>query len=807
VILLLAPAGYGKTTLARQWAKTLNSVIWLSLTPAHRDVAILAQELAAGIDELGGESTKFVDEYLRAKSNPQRAAREIGLLLARHINSNKVQWLVIDDYQELADSPESEVVIEALVANAAAKLLVSTRAKPSWATSRRRVYNETLDIGKSQLAMDTVESKQVLGAHPDRERVASYAEGWPAVLGLAASSDGVKAPAEVLPAALYDYFAEELYRSAPSHLQRQLITLALAPDLAAPTLATLFGGRAQEIIDEARELGFLSAGDGASELHPLIREFLLRKLSEEPGAENLVREALDAAVDRAKWTRSFELILKFQLLDRVGPVLEQAYRPLARAGRLGTLSAFAASIRGAPQFPPAVVDLVDADVAARDGAFPLATQLARRVRDQLPQDHPLFSKTCAILGQSAFLLGDLDEAASAYRLACEAAQEDEDEAEALYGFALALIQGEVGDHEWVLERLKSRRHISPRDLVRHGIVEVARRHFAEGFADVSAIDECLHSLDQVEEPRVRSSFASTAAYVAGVRAEYRRAAELMQLADAQIDAFDLDFARPHSDWNNAFINLGLRRFGAAEQALQSVEDMARERPLGYHILNARMLRARLALQTGQIEAAVAFVKPRNDEAATPPIHGEFLATRALVLAVDGDVDGAAEAALAAEATSNAVEVRVLAQAARATIAARHGEIEGALTMWERAEQHGAWDPVVAALRSYAPLSESLSRVDDLRPKLAELYVRSNDIALARRAGLRTRSARNPTELLSPRELEVFGLMARGFRNRDIAKALVISPSTVKVHVRHILEKLGVRTRTEAVMRMHLFEPR
>ena len=32
VILLLAPAGYGKTTLARQWAKTLNGAIWVTLT-------------------------------------------------------------------------------------------------------------------------------------------------------------------------------------------------------------------------------------------------------------------------------------------------------------------------------------------------------------------------------------------------------------------------------------------------------------------------------------------------------------------------------------------------------------------------------------------------------------------------------------------------------------------------------------------------------------------------------------------------------------------------------------------------------
>jgi len=44
------------------------------------------------------------------------------------------------------------------------------------------------------------------------------------------------------------------------------------------------------------------------------------------------------------------------------------------------------------------------------------------------------------------------------------------------------------------------------------------------------------------------------------------------------------------------------------------------------------------------------------------------------------------------------------------------------------------------------------------------------------------------------------LLARGFKNRDVAKALVISQSTTKVHVRHILEKLGVRSRTEAVAR-------
>ena len=54
-----------------------------------------------------------------------------------------------------------------------------------------------------------------------------------------------------------------------------------------------------------------------------------------------------------------------------------------------------------------------------------------------------------------------------------------------------------------------------------------------------------------------------------------------------------------------------------------------------------------------------------------------------------------------------------------------------------------------------------------------------------------------TEGLSKREREVFELMIQGRTNRAIAKTLFISESTTKVHVRHIFEKLGVRTRAEA----------
>ena len=57
----------------------------------------------------------------------------------------------------------------------------------------------------------------------------------------------------------------------------------------------------------------------------------------------------------------------------------------------------------------------------------------------------------------------------------------------------------------------------------------------------------------------------------------------------------------------------------------------------------------------------------------------------------------------------------------------------------------------------------------------------------------------PRVELTPKEVEVLRLMAAGLGNRDIARALFRAEATVKVHVHHILAKLGVNDRTEAVV--------
>jgi DNA-binding NarL/FixJ family response regulator len=84
-------------------------------------------------------------------------------------------------------------------------------------------------------------------------------------------------------------------------------------------------------------------------------------------------------------------------------------------------------------------------------------------------------------------------------------------------------------------------------------------------------------------------------------------------------------------------------------------------------------------------------------------------------------------------------------------------------------------------------------------EIREVLIRSHDVHLAKAVGLVTRSS-GRGGLLSAREKEIMEHVRQGQKNAEIAQSLFIAVGTVKRHLHHIYDKLGARSRAEAIGR-------
>jgi DNA-binding NarL/FixJ family response regulator len=118
------------------------------------------------------------------------------------------------------------------------------------------------------------------------------------------------------------------------------------------------------------------------------------------------------------------------------------------------------------------------------------------------------------------------------------------------------------------------------------------------------------------------------------------------------------------------------------------------------------------------------------------------------------------------------------------------------------------DYLLAALKAGAAgyLLKDVTRHElllTIRRVLRGESVLSGEIAartLQRLAAGPSQQSRAPTERLTPRERDVLELIVEGRTNREIAEQLTLSVGTVKIHVEHIIAKLGVSDRTQAAVR-------
>ena len=220
--MLVAPAGYGKTTLARQWLEGKRSA-WYAATPACIDVAALAAGLKeAGAEVVPGAGDALIDR-MSVTGKPEDEADLLAGMLADDLTDWPLgAWLVFDDYHTIAGTRPAERFVEVLLLEAPLNVLLITRRRPSWASSRRILYGEVFEMDRGALAMTFEEACELLDQSKTHvAELMDLAQGWPAVLGLASMS-GATPPDLIAAPHLFSFFADEIYRRIDRRSRRSI---------------------------------------------------------------------------------------------------------------------------------------------------------------------------------------------------------------------------------------------------------------------------------------------------------------------------------------------------------------------------------------------------------------------------------------------------------------------------------------------------------------------------------------------------------------------------------------------------------
>jgi LuxR family maltose regulon positive regulatory protein len=808
IIALIAPAGCGKTTLARQWVTGRNVAhTWYSVGPEGFDVAAVAARIAAAVSTILPGAGERMLTRLSVSTNPEGEA----VLLAEFLAREMVSWpagtrLVIDDYQALAVSPACERFVETLVRETPLRLLIASRNRPGWASSRLRLYGDLFEIGREELQMTPEEARDVLAPVTDEEQRAQLVElchGWPAVLGLAARAPSPSPPQDVLLEGLYDYFAEELFQSASSELQRLLCQISAAPCLTRNLLERLGGPPALALAATAERDGFFHRTEkGEQSLHPLLRAFLEHRLNERADRVQLVDDLAQALLENERWDDVWQLIQDRDRPDLLPRLIESSLPTLLDGSRLPALESWIAFGHANSVVSP-LLDLAEAEVSFLAGEHTKAYALALQATHHFDDSSPLRWRAHAIAGRSAHFSDRLSVAVDHLREARSIAPNRKAVLHCLWTEFLCAYELESEDCVSTLDQLIALQDGRPETTVR----VVQAKMFLSKLIGIESdeppfIENALSLLDRVH-PQVRASFYVTYCDFLTGLARYPDAETALSETSALLSDYGFSFGFPVIYCERAANAIGLRRFRHAELLLDAAE-RSTDSFLGSIPLYIRALRDIIALMKAETRDNLSAT---STYAPAPRFwQGLVFGINALKCACRGDLEAAITFASRADNTTRHSETRTLTSFTRAIIALRSNSAEASSLLTDAlltVNRSGQWNQFVWAYRAYPDLLVRIASEPTLAIQIGQVLLSANDGRLASRFGIplpATYSIRAQSDdKLSRREREILQLVADGLSNKEIAGKLFISEVTVKVHLRHIYEKLGVRNRMEAAL--------
>jgi LuxR family transcriptional regulator, maltose regulon positive regulatory protein len=861
---LVAPAGFGKTTLLTEWLANLPpgapSVAWVSLDGRDNDPSLfwtyVVTAMRSAVDGVGAAALQLL-----ASASPSTDAALAALLNDLGALPEDL-LLILDDYH-LIEATEVHDGIAFLLEHQPAQLRVvlATRTDPPLPLARMRARGQLSELRAADLCFTVEESAAYLNgtmglglSEGDVAALDGRTEGWIAALQLAALSMQGREDVSAFIAGfagddryIVDYLGEEVLARQPGDVRNFLLVTSILERLTGSLCDAVTGrgdGRARLVALERANLFLVPLDDRRQwyRYHHLFADVLQAHLLEERAdlVAELHRRAgvwFEAAGDTAQ---AVNHALAGGDLGRAADLMELAMPVMMRERREAELAVwvrslpeevvrlrpalgvgFVGALTRASDFDSVDRRLSDVERSLRseDGSWPEQPPPGLVVVDR-EEYRSVPARIAMYRAALALGHGDLDGTVAQARQALALARPDDDLSRASASALAGLASWTRGDlaaaHAAYTQTVERLAHagfdadvlgccITLGDIRRtQGRLEEALRTYQE------ALDLAPPTAGA---PALRGS-ADLHVGIAGVlleRDDLAAAAEHLAVGDRLGE----DNGLPQNPYRSRVVLAGLREAeGDLDGALELL-DQADRVHVGDYLPNVRpvpAVRARLRLRRGELSHAERWARNRHLSARDELSYlreYEHLTLARLLLARHralrdttalGEALDLLERLLAAAEAGERGGSVLELLLLQALAHQARGDTRAALAALDRAVTLAQPEGYVRLFADEGPPMAALLKALTRRSD-APGYVRRLLAATTRRE-YRPAPASALVEPLSDRELDVLRLLGTDLDGPDIARALSVSLSTVRTHTRNIYAKLGVSSRRAAVRQAH-----
>lgn len=819
LIVVSAPAGFGKTTLLNQWLRqSSRPVAWLSLDHNDNDLQSFLSYLISAFQQI---EPQFGTKLRLTLQNPQIKPTSLVMQLIHELDTISQPFLLVLDDYHLIEADSIGEIVQSMLKHAPAQLqiVIAAREDPDLRLARMRANGDLLELRAADLRFNQQEAslllheiaKQPLG-QKEVEQLTERTEGWAAGLQLAGIALENHPDSAAFVASfsgsnrfILDYLLEEVLQHQSEEQLQFLLRISLVERICGPLCEALTGlesSKGQVFLEELERANlFIIALDQERNwyrFHHLFAELLQQRLTQSLTADEIEQIQLAASrwfEEQGLEFEAFQHAIAANDIARSIELLEGKGVPLYFRGghsrALSWLERLEPSIFAA--YPQLHVHY--ASTLLTKGDFPKVERELEAAEQRLPSqtDDPQLRD---LLGHVAAIRATV--AITRHDLASIVAQAER----ALQLLAPTNLAVRTSTY-WMLGYAHQ---------LQHQRLE-ARKSFQTALDMGLAIKHNIMS--------ITSSIGLGKLYTSSL--QYELAQQHFQQAIA-IGGLDMPIM------SEALIGLARLAYDqneleqARKYALQALP-LAQQFEQNDRVLMSELFLAKLACAGPDLKQAKKQLGQLAQRASQTPfaeLRAELAQLQVQLALAQGDLTRAAQQAQP-ESLSQMQVLIAQGQAERALKSIEHYQAsldaEGwelerfqslllqALAEYELAKPEAVYHSLREAFqlaenahitRYVLDLGEPMRRV--LHSVQHDALLGSTVQNLLQAFPASTIQAPDLIEGLTQRELSILRLIAAGYSNQQISQELVLALSTVKGHIRNLFDKLQVQRRTEAVAR-------